>query len=123
MLGRCYRPKHTSFKNYGARGINVCARWRKFENFLADMGYPEPGMTLDRIKSNGNYQKSNCRWSDMLTQQNNRRNNVIVTLRGRRMTAAQLARLAGLPQWKVQDRLRRGFTPEQAISHARRLKR
>lgn len=28
MKTRCYNPKATHFKNYGARGIIVCERWK-----------------------------------------------------------------------------------------------
>ena len=39
MIQRCYYPKNVGYKNYGARGITVCNRWRKsFEAFLEDMG-------------------------------------------------------------------------------------
>lgn len=38
MKKRCQNPKAQAYKNYGGRGIKVCRRWQKFENFLADMG-------------------------------------------------------------------------------------
>lgn len=31
MLYRCDSPGSRAFKNYGARGISVCERWRLFE--------------------------------------------------------------------------------------------
>ena len=37
MLRRCDNPKCKSYKYYGGRGVNVCARWHNFENFYEDM--------------------------------------------------------------------------------------
>lgn len=74
MLTRCKNSNTQSFHNYGGRGISVCDRWLVFENFLADMGEPESGQSLDRINFNGNYEPSNCRWADDKTQTRNRRN-------------------------------------------------
>jgi len=55
MKGRCLNPKNPNFKRYGARGITVCERWLKFENFLADMGEKPDGLTLERVDINGPY--------------------------------------------------------------------
>ena len=56
MRNRCNNPKEKQFKDYGGRGITVCARWETFENFLADMGEPPPGMTIERIKNHLGYE-------------------------------------------------------------------
>jgi len=63
MRQRCSNPNTTQWKWYGGRGITVCKRWEKFENFIADMGERPDGKTLDRIDSDGNYEPSNCKWS------------------------------------------------------------
>ena len=69
MKGRCYSPKFPGFYHYGARGITVCQRWREsFQAFIEDMGERPDGMTLDRINNDGNYEPSNCRWTDRVTQ-------------------------------------------------------
>lgn len=81
MKQRCNNPNAPDYPRYGGRGITICKEWDKFTAFLADMGDPPVNIhgeraTLNRINNDGNYEKSNCKWSFSFEQSNNRRDNI-----------------------------------------------
>lgn len=117
MLGRCNDPNNEVYDRYGGRGITVCERWRVFENFLVDLGLkPAPGCTIGRIDNDKNYEPSNCRWEGAKQQARNKSNSRLVTYRGRQITIAEACEILGIARNVVDARLRRGWTPERAIS-------
>lgn len=73
MRQRCLSPANFRYPSYGGRGIAICERWNTFENFLADMGHPPEGMSLDRIDNSKGYSPSNCRWATQKMQVHNSR--------------------------------------------------
>lgn len=73
MVRRCTNPSHKKWRLYGGRGITICERWLKFENFYADMGETPTGLTLDRIDNTKDYEPGNCRWATYSEQNKNRR--------------------------------------------------
>ena len=125
MLARCYDPTNKAYDRYGGRGITVCDRWKiSFSNFLEDIGRrPSSAHTLDRIETNGNYEKENCRWANWYEQQNNRRNNKKFLYKGEYLTLPQVERLTGMHRTTIYNRLKRGWSFDDAVSitpHAKR---
>jgi hypothetical protein len=82
IIQRCYNPNDTASRYYRDRGIRVAAEWRNnFQKFYDDMspGYVQGVSTIERIKNNGPYCKSNCRWATIPEQRRNTRQTRIVT--------------------------------------------
>ncbi len=73
MKARCLHPCTNGYENYGGRGIKICDRWRKFENFLTDMGPRPKDHWIERKDPNGNYEPSNCVWLHKSLSSRNRR--------------------------------------------------
>lgn len=120
MIGRCNNPRNARFKDYGGRGISVCSRWMKFENFISDMGARPKGCSMDRIDNDGPYSPANCRWSNRVSQANNARSNKKITCRGMTMGEAEWARFRGIKRTTVQHRLRVGWSVEEALGYSTR---
>lgn len=115
MKQRCNNKNDDSYARYGGRGITVCERWLKFENFLADMGARPEGTTLDRIDNDGPYSPENCRWADNKTQYRNRRPTVWIEYAGEKLCRKDWAVKAGIDDTTLYHRLKRGWPLEKAL--------
>ena len=107
MKTRCLNSNSEDYPNYGGRGVKVCDSWvHDFPQFLHDMG-PRPGMeySLDRIDTNCDYKPSNCRWATPVEQSNNKRGNVLVTMRGETRTFTDWCRHLNLDYRTVKARV------------------
>lgn len=119
MKHRCETLRNgKAHKYYVERGIVVCKEWHDFSVFQKwafENGYND-NLTIDRIDNNGNYCPENCRWTDILTQANNKRNNVKVTYKNKTQTIAQWAREIGMKYTTLDVRLLKGWTVEAALT-------
>lgn len=114
MKRRCRDKKCQVYKNYGGRGISVCDRWLKFENFRDDMyqfylehvkEFGEKDTTIDRINNDGNYCKENCRWATLIEQGNNKTNSRYLIYNGEKLTITQWADIVGISEDVIRFRL------------------
>jgi hypothetical protein len=118
MKKRCCTPSSDSYVDYGARGITVCARWRKsFDAFLADIGpRPSPRHSLERKRNGEGYHPDNCKWATASEQQRNTRANHILRLDGRAQCVTAWAEEFGLNSRVVFQRLDYGWPPIAALT-------
>jgi hypothetical protein len=70
LFTRCENPRVASYKNYGGRGIKVRI---SFEDFYAEVGDRPPGMSIDRIDNDRDYEPGNIRWATAKQQRANQR--------------------------------------------------
>jgi hypothetical protein len=109
MKTRCYNPKANRYQYYGGRGITVCEDWLDFTtfyNWAMSNGYHQ-GLTLDRVDRDKGYSPENCRWVDVIKQNNNKGDNVRISFDGREYTVKQFAKLTGITESTLYQRLRK----------------
>lgn len=106
IINRCTCKQSYNFKSYGGRGISVCDRWRKFENFFADMGTrPSPHLTVERVDNEKPYSPANCIWATRKDQARNRRGNRRLTFNGKTLTVAEWSEITGIHTRTIRARL------------------
>lgn len=118
IIMRCENKKIPLYERYGGRGISVCNEWHEFEifyNWAISNGYSD-NLTIDRVDYNGNYEPSNCRWVDIITQANNTRRNLYIDYNGEIHTLAEWSRILDFKYDLVKHRLYSGWDFESAIS-------
>ena len=128
LMGRCFRPSHTAFKHYGARGITVCSfiaasPW----SIVGLIGHRPANKTLDRINNDMHYSCGKCqqcrdngwtmniRWATKSEQCNNRRTSHRLEINGEIKTVEQWSRFSGVSSKRIHARIKRGWTGEKLI--------
>lgn len=115
MVQRCTNPNLSDSYKYFGRGITVCDKWLKFENFLADMGVPEDHLSLERIDNDGNYDPSNCRWATSKEQARNTVTNRLVTYQGHTKCISEWSEITGIDKGTLIYRLNQGKSLEEVF--------
>ena len=108
MKARCYNPNSEQYKYYGANGVRIYNEWladfKTFYDWSIENGYKE-GLSIDRIDVNGNYEPSNCRWVDIVSQANNKTNNIVITHNGETHTIAEWSDITGISYTALYQRI------------------
>jgi len=118
MIQRCHHPSVRGYKNYGGRGISVCAEWRaSFANFFRDVGpRPEKGKWwIERIDNNGNYEPGNVEWATPTEQRRNTRFNRKLEIDGESKCVSEWAKITGVHRNTITYRSRAGWSDAEAI--------
>ena len=117
MKQRCQNPNTKAYKNYGGRGIKVCRRWQKYENFKEDMFDSWfPKAILDRKDGDGNYCKENCEWTTRKESAWKTRRVVWYEYQGEKIHRTELAKRLGINYQQIQYREKQGWSPEEIIN-------
>jgi len=113
---RCTNPNDKGYKNYGGRGITICKRWFKFENFFKDMEEQPNGYSIDRIDNNQGYYKENCRWVTPKQNNRNKRTNHLETYNGKTQCLTEWAEETGISKQRIEWRLKHGWSIEKTLT-------
>lgn len=118
MKSRCLNKNNKRFLRYGGRGISICDDWLEympFHNWATKNGY-NSHLTIDRIKNDGDYEPSNCRWATSKQQANNRCDNVNIEFKGEIMTRQEWSEKLGFESHVLKNRLHRCWSIERALT-------
>jgi len=116
MIRRCNNANRKDYKDYGGRGIKVCERWHKFDNFWDDMAHTfKEGLSIERKDVNGDYNPDNCIWADNTAQQRNKRNNRKIDFNGELHCVTEWAIKLNLSERVIRARIDRGVANEDLL--------
>ena len=116
MKKRCDNPKWAMWKYYWWRWITYDLKWKSWSWFEEDMlGSYVDGLQIDRIDSNWNYCKENCRWVTPKQNSNNTRRNITIEYNGEIKSITERSEKLKINYWKLLARVKKGMSFEDAI--------
>ena len=117
---RCLSAKSHNYTDYGGRGITICEQWisdyTAFREWAVSNGYRK-GLSIDRINVDGNYSPENCRWTNSVTQQNNRRCNINVTYQNQTHTLKEWSRIRDINYQTLYTRYKLGWVIPRMLNY------
>lgn len=128
LRDRCKNPRCKAWKNYGGRGIRVCAGWDTFAGFQKTMGERPFKHSVDRIDNDKNYSCGKCeeclakgwelnvRWASQSIQCRNNRRNIAIEFNGEKRCLAEWCEQLNLGYKTTRARLMRGWSPAKAFT-------
>jgi len=118
IVGRCTNKNNKGYHRYGGRGVIIDTSWRKFENFIADMGpRPSDKHSIERKNNDGNYEKDNCKWGTRGEQMSNTSRNVFVVHAGEIFHVSEWARRKDINPGTLHSRLKTlGWSVQEALN-------
>lgn len=121
MKQRCYDKSSPVYHHYGGRGIKIYNEWlensKSFVIWSLQNGYKE-NLEIDRIDNNDGYYPENCRWTDKLTNANNKRNNKYIEFKNRTQTLAQWCRELEIDYKKTHYLIKyKNYSLQECIEH------
>lgn len=130
MIERCYNKNDATYQRYGAKGVTVCNRWKDAKNFIEDnlqaynehaVIHGERNTTLDRIDCSKGYSPDNVRWVTYLVNGGNKPSVVKIEFKGVALHAAEWGRKLGIKGQIISNRLRNGWSVEDALTKPPRI--
>lgn len=117
MKRRTNNPQDPAYKDYGGRGIVICDEWYKysaFKEWAISNGYSD-SLTIERIDVNAGYFPDNCKWIPINEQSKNRRSCHFFTIGNETKCVTEWAKLIGIKPRTVLERMRYGWSIEDAL--------
>lgn len=118
---RCYNTNNSFYYLYGDRKIEMFDEWldsyESFRDYVTKLpNYGKSGYSIDRIDVNKGYVPGNIRWASAETQANNRRDNHLMELDGKILTAKQWSKRLGIKYSTLMNRIRMGWSDEDVLT-------